>query len=527
MALSYSNKVMLAPMVRGGTLPTRLLALKYGAQVVYGEELIDFRMLECERVVNPVLDTIDFISKADHSVAFRTCAAEKDAVVFQMGTSDPERAVRVAKLVESDVAGIDVNMGCPKPFSLKGGMGAALLKEPDRAAAIMTALVQACTKPVTCKIRILPTLEETVALAKQLEATGIQALGLHGRITPQRPREPINEYQYSIMQAVAKELTIPVIANGGSLDFKSYQDLITFRDQCQASSVMVARGAQTNMSIFNPEGLSEQLSVSTHYLELAIRYDNTLANTKYNLTKGLTAKAHSKRCKDTHDCSTMRDLAAMYGLTAVLEEQEARVAKLQEEHGFTLHATSIVDIEFSLHSHSYDTFSVFLYLMIGVALPHPCQALSLLVMLFAVDQEDEVAGTVLAHLARRDVDDNDAVAAGEPASKQAKQDPNIVMMKIEYKRKYGRPAPPKAKIHEYCTMHKLDQPTCISTEVDRRFYAICTWLGQQYSTSVSCKSRKDAEHAACLVALLSRGLAHAKEGEEGYDYVNFRTSILK
>eukprot|EP00045_Choanoeca_perplexa_P014797 m.176393 g.176393 ORF g.176393 m.176393 type:complete len:135 (-) comp16798_c0_seq9:2191-2595(-) len=98
MALSYSNKVMLAPMVRGGTLPTRLLALKYGAQVVYGEELIDFRMLECERVVNPVLDTIDFISKADHSVAFRTCAAEKDAVVFQMGTSDPERAVRVAKV---------------------------------------------------------------------------------------------------------------------------------------------------------------------------------------------------------------------------------------------------------------------------------------------------------------------------------------------------------------------------------------------------------------------------------------------
>eukprot|EP00045_Choanoeca_perplexa_P014796 m.176376 g.176376 ORF g.176376 m.176376 type:complete len:176 (-) comp16798_c0_seq8:47-574(-) len=152
-------------------------------------------------------------------------------------------------------------MGCPKPFSLKGGMGAALLKEPDRAAAIMTALVQACTKPVTCKIRILPTLEETVALAKQLEATGIQALGLHGRITPQRPREPINEYQYSIMQAVAKELTIPVIANGGSLDFKSYQDLITFRDQCQASSVMVARGAQTNMSIFNPEGWLSQLTV--------------------------------------------------------------------------------------------------------------------------------------------------------------------------------------------------------------------------------------------------------------------------
>lgn len=49
-------------------------------------------------------------------------------------------------MLEEDVAGIDVNMGCPKPFSIKGGMGAALLKEPDHAAAIMTALVQACSK---------------------------------------------------------------------------------------------------------------------------------------------------------------------------------------------------------------------------------------------------------------------------------------------------------------------------------------------------------------------------------------------
>ena len=33
---------------------------------------------------------------------------------------------------EDDVAGIDVNMGCPKEFSLKGGMGAALLTKPEK-----------------------------------------------------------------------------------------------------------------------------------------------------------------------------------------------------------------------------------------------------------------------------------------------------------------------------------------------------------------------------------------------------------
>ena len=35
--LDYRNKTILAPMVRIGTLPTRLLALKYGADIVYTE----------------------------------------------------------------------------------------------------------------------------------------------------------------------------------------------------------------------------------------------------------------------------------------------------------------------------------------------------------------------------------------------------------------------------------------------------------------------------------------------------------
>lgn len=36
----YKEKLILAPMVRIGTLPTRVLSLKYGADLVYTEELI-------------------------------------------------------------------------------------------------------------------------------------------------------------------------------------------------------------------------------------------------------------------------------------------------------------------------------------------------------------------------------------------------------------------------------------------------------------------------------------------------------
>ena len=35
--LDYREKLILAPMVRVGTLPTRLLALDYGADIVYCE----------------------------------------------------------------------------------------------------------------------------------------------------------------------------------------------------------------------------------------------------------------------------------------------------------------------------------------------------------------------------------------------------------------------------------------------------------------------------------------------------------
>jgi hypothetical protein len=37
MSLEYCGKVILAPMVRIGKLPTRLLALEYGADIVYAE----------------------------------------------------------------------------------------------------------------------------------------------------------------------------------------------------------------------------------------------------------------------------------------------------------------------------------------------------------------------------------------------------------------------------------------------------------------------------------------------------------
>lgn len=93
------------------------------------------------------------MNEANGYCTFRTCAAEKDRLIFQIGTSNKERAVALAKKVMGDVGGIDINMGCPKPYSTNFGMGAKLLSNQQNAKSILTGLVENIPLPITCKIR--------------------------------------------------------------------------------------------------------------------------------------------------------------------------------------------------------------------------------------------------------------------------------------------------------------------------------------------------------------------------------------
>ncbi|XP_067905594.1 tRNA-dihydrouridine(20) synthase [NAD(P)+]-like isoform X5 [Heterodontus francisci] len=286
--LCYRNKVILAPMVRVGTLPMRLLALDYGADIVYCEELIDLKMIQCKRVVNEVLDTIDYVA-TDERVVFRTCEREKRHVVFQMGTADAQRALTVAQLVENDVAGIDVNMGCPKEYSTKGGMGVALLSNPDKIEAILSTLVKGISKPVTCKIRILPSLEDTINLVKRIERTGVAAVAVHG--------------------------------SGGSQEIiKEFAGIEEFRRITNASSVMVARAAMWNPSIFRKEGLLPAEKVLKEYLSYAIRYDSHYSNTKYCLCQMLREKLESAQGKKLHAAQSNKEICEAFEMNEYYKE---------------------------------------------------------------------------------------------------------------------------------------------------------------------------------------------------------------
>ncbi|XP_053305544.1 tRNA-dihydrouridine(20) synthase [NAD(P)+]-like [Spea bombifrons] len=316
MGLCFRNKTILAPMVRVGTLPMRLLALEYGADLVYCEELVDLKMLQCKRVVNEVLQTVDYVAPTER-VVFQTCEKERDRVVFQMGTADAERALAVAKLVEEDVAAIDVNMGCPKEYSTKGGMGAALLSRPEKIEEILKTLVSGISKPVTCKIRILPSLEETIRLVKLIEGTGVSAVAVHGRKKEERPQHPVH---CDVIRAISEAVSIPVIANGGSQEIiKEFEDIEKFRSVTGASSVMVARAAMWNPSVFRKEGHLNLEEIMRDYIKLALQYDNHYTNTKYCLCQMLRDQLESPMGKRLHAAQSTEDICEVFGMSLLYE----------------------------------------------------------------------------------------------------------------------------------------------------------------------------------------------------------------
>jgi len=223
---------------------------------------------------------------------------------------NPKTIPQVARLVENDVAAIDINMGCPKGYSTKFGGGAALLQTPDLIKDILTTLVSNIkTISITCKIRCLRSIEDTVELAKMIESTGVNAIGVHGRFKEERPREPAH---YEYIKAVKDALSIPVIANGGSLDIKTYADLAKFREHTGCDSIMLARIAQWNPSIFSKDGPVEAMQMARDYLRLAATYDNTPSNVKYCIQQYQCLP--SEIVREIHHANSIKELFNVFNI---------------------------------------------------------------------------------------------------------------------------------------------------------------------------------------------------------------------
>eukprot|EP00753_Platysulcus_tardus_P008989 PLAT175.2.p1 GENE.PLAT175.2~~PLAT175.2.p1 ORF type:complete len:303 (+),score=106.00 PLAT175.2:458-1366(+) len=164
-------------------------------------------------------------------------------------------------------------MGCPKKFSLSGGMGAALLKKPELAADIISTLRRNLNIIVSAKVRLLDTPAETVELLRRLEAAGAQALSVHARKAGEKRTSPA---RWDEMPSDC--VSVPLIGNGNVL---THADLQPAKEGMRCDSLMIARGALRNASIFRKEGELPLDEVVSDYLRLCVRLNNHRSNSKY------------------------------------------------------------------------------------------------------------------------------------------------------------------------------------------------------------------------------------------------------
>ena len=339
----YTGKLVLAPMVRAGELPTRLLALQYGADLIWTPEIIDKKLIQCERKVNEKLNTIDYVipSKTDkrpHYLVFRTYPKdEQGKLIFQMGTASPSLAVTAALKIIEDVDGIDINAGCPKHFSVHSGMGAALLKTPDILCSILEDLVSRVgkpfSKPISVKIRILDDEKSTLELVERLCSTGISNLTVHCRTTPMRNREsPIRDYLPKIYE-VCKNRNVSLIMNGAIRDrahFKSIHEELNLPSDVGG---MIAENAEVNASVFNEEPVPWH-ETCKNYIKFANQFENNIGNTKFMLNRIVPGKSeffqYFIKCKTLQEIDYVAKQLGPDG--TAIEDPSEYLSKLKEDY---------------------------------------------------------------------------------------------------------------------------------------------------------------------------------------------------
>ena len=221
-----SSKVFLAPMAGITDKPMRsIVHKKIGKDVLLVSEMVAVNALSRKNAKTyRIADVRD----------------EKYPVTVQLVGSDASLFADAAQLAsEVGASGIDINMGCPVRKIVASGSGSALMKDINKAAAIIKTVVNAVKLPVSVKFRKGWDNESVNAVdfAKMCEDSGVSFVTVHGRT---RAQGYSGTADWQIIGEVKKAVKIPVIGNG---DVDSPQKAKQMIEQTGVDGIMVGRAA--------------------------------------------------------------------------------------------------------------------------------------------------------------------------------------------------------------------------------------------------------------------------------------------
>lgn len=229
--IEVENPLFLAPMAGVTDWAFRTTCAQLGAGVTVTE------MVSSRALVYHDKKTAKLLRKNEGSI----CGA-------QIFGNDPAVMAEGARLA-LEISGcdfIDINMGCPMPKIANSGDGCGLMRTPELAGDIVSAVVKAVDVPVTVKCRLgwdkgnLNVLEFT----KRMEDNGASMVTVHGRT---RSMLYTGVADWDMIRKVKQQLTIPVIANG---DITGGEAAVRCLKRTGADGLMIGRSTFGDPWIF-------------------------------------------------------------------------------------------------------------------------------------------------------------------------------------------------------------------------------------------------------------------------------------
>ena len=227
-----TDNIALGPMAGVTDLPFRLLCKEKGCGWLTTEMVSAKAIYYKNRNTAPLLET----------------RPEEAPLAVQLFGSEPDLMADIGQmLAEGPYAAIDVNMGCPVPKIVKNGEGSALMRDPKKAEAILTAMCKKIKKPVTVKFRkaFSDTEGDAAEFARMAESAGCAAVAVHART---REQYYSGKADWEVIRRVKAAVKIPVWGNG---DVFTPEDAERMLRETGCDGVMIARGAKGNPWIFS------------------------------------------------------------------------------------------------------------------------------------------------------------------------------------------------------------------------------------------------------------------------------------
>lgn len=221
----------LSPMQDITDLPFMRLIDKYGGPDYYVTEY--FRVYENSPINKYILRSI-----VENSTG--------KPIFAQMIGKDIKWLVKTAKqLMEYDVAGIDINLGCPAPVVCRKDAGGGLLRNPLALRSLLGSLREAVEGRFTVKTRVgYESDDEFLSLLDVFKSVDIDALAIHGRTVKERYQTPVHTDKVKL---AVEQMACPVVANGNVVNVATG---LEYLNRTGAAGLMIGRGAIRSPWIF-------------------------------------------------------------------------------------------------------------------------------------------------------------------------------------------------------------------------------------------------------------------------------------